>query len=318
MTIIIIFCVLLLVYGIVALVVSATSESKLKYGSISLVFGVLGIIVSSMITVIDAQSTGIVVKPNGVDDEELHTGWHFIWPWNDVYKMDKTIWIYTFAQQVGEGQQAHEDAIWAPTGDGFKLGYDISVTWKIDPDKASWIYANVSEQDGDDASRYKWIEQNIIRAYTKSALTSCTKNYNVIEGYSTKRDSIQKQTFKILSEEIATKGLILEAVNIREVHYNSGYEKAINDKKLAEQEALRLVDVTKQKNELLTQAKIEKDIVIQRAEGEAKALQIKGNSITSNPRIIELELINRWNGIMPTTLITSGNGGQGLILNLAK
>ena len=105
----------------------------------------------------------------------------------------------------------------------------------------------------------------------------------------------------------------MDQINIREVFYNKEYEQAINNKKLAEQEALSLVDVTRQKEELLKQAGIEKDITIQQAEGEARALQIKGNSISSNPKIIELQWIEKWDGALPTYMM--GNG-QGIMLNL--
>jgi hypothetical protein len=66
---------------------------------------------------------------------------------------------------------------------------------------------------------------------------------------------------------------------------------------------------------LLKQASINKEIAIQQAEGEAKALQIKGSSIASNPKIIELEWINKWNGELPTYMLGSG---QGIMLNFNK
>ena len=68
-----------------------------------------------------------------------------------------------------------------------------------------------------------------------------------------------------------------------------------------------------QKEEQLKQAEIEKNIAIQKAEGEAKALQIKGNSLSMNPKIIQLEWINKWDGKLPTYMM--GNG-QGVILSL--
>jgi regulator of protease activity HflC (stomatin/prohibitin superfamily) len=105
----------------------------------------------------------------------------------------------------------------------------------------------------------------------------------------------------------------LDNIDLREVYYNSDYEKAINDKKLAEQEALRLFEVTKQKEEQLKQAEIEKNIAIQRAEGEARALQIKGTSLSNNPKMIQLEWVNKWDGKLPTYMM---GDGQGVILNL--
>jgi regulator of protease activity HflC (stomatin/prohibitin superfamily) len=95
-------------------------------------------------------------------------------------------------------------------------------------------------------------------------------------------------------------------VDLREVFYNEQYETAINNKKLAEQEALRLVEVTKQREELKKQESINKDIEIIKAEGTSKALQIKGQAITANPKIIGLEWINKWDGHLPTYMMGSG------------
>lgn len=107
---------------------------------------------------------------------------------------------------------------------------------------------------------------------------------------------------------------MVEQVDIREIFYNPEYEKALNQKKLAEQEVLRLVEVTKQKEEQLKQSSIDKDMKIQEAEGEARALQIKGNSISSNPKIIQLQWIEKWDGALPTYMM--GSGSQNVMLNL--
>jgi regulator of protease activity HflC (stomatin/prohibitin superfamily) len=195
------------------------------------------------------------------------------------------------------------------------MGLDISISWRIDQEYAPWIYQNVSENDGGNTGRYLWIEQNIIRAKTKSVLALTVSDYTPIEVYSNKRQDIQNVVFKKLGAELGLYHIILEQVDIREVFYNPEYETAINNKKLAEQEALRLVEVTKQKQEQLKQASIDKDIVIQKAQGESEALKIKGQSISSNPKIIQLEWIAKWDGKLPTYMLGSSNG---LILNMEK
>ncbi len=337
-TFLVLLGILLSIYGIVALITKSLRKSmtpdqlrytnvpNLPFWKLAMITGLFSILLGSCIVQIKGQEVGVMYTPAGVAETPLHSGWHIIAPWNKVYRMDKTVWVYTFAQSSNskdvkvttEESKPNEGAIWAPTSDAFKLGYDVSVTWRIDPEQAAWIYSNVSEQDGSDEARYKWIEDNIIRAYTKSALTTVTKNYNVIEAYSVKRDEIQQKTFELLKKELESRRLILEAVNIREVHYNPEYEGAINKKKLAEQEALRLVDVTRQKQELLTQAKIDKDIKIQEAEGEAKALLIKGNAINTNPQIISLEWIDAWKagGSQVPKIISGDSKGNMFMLNV--
>lgn len=312
----IVISVLIVVYGIFGLISNKRQTGfKLPFAMPLLMAGIILFSVSSLIVRIDAQQVGVLVKPTGVNDNELQTGWHVVMPWNDVHKMDKTVWVYTCTNQQGEGAKDHSDAIWAPTKDGIKMGIDISVSWRIDPSMASWIYQNVTESDGGNTGRYIWLEENVIRTKLKSTLALSVSNYSPIEVYSTKREVIQNDVIERIRKEVNSYHLIIDQVDIREVYYNPEYETASNNKKLAEQEALRLVDVTKQKEELLKQASINKEIAIQQAEGEAKALQIKGSSIASNPKIIELEWINKWNGVLPTYMLGSG---QGVMLNLGK
>jgi regulator of protease activity HflC (stomatin/prohibitin superfamily) len=279
----------------------------------ALIGGFVMVLLLSLIVLIDAQQVGVLVSPSGVRDQELHTGWHVVAPWNDVHKMDKTVWVYTCANAVDEGSKANADAIWAPTKDGIKVGFDVSVSWRIMPAEASWIYQNVTENDGGNSGQYIWLEENVIRTKLKSALALTVSNYTPIEVYSVKREEIQQGVVERMKKEILTYKLILDQIDLREVFYNPEYEAAINAKKLAEQEVMRLVEVTRQKEEQLKQAEIEKNIAIQKAEGEAKALQIKGNSLSMNPKIIQLEWINKWDGKLPTYMM--GNG-QGVILNL--
>ena len=153
----------------------------------------------------------------------------------------------------------------------------------------------------------------MIKAKLKSALALTASKYTPIEVYSNKREDIQAQTLEKMRISTKDYHLIIENVDIREVYYNPEYEQAINKKKLEEQQALTLVEVTKQKEELKKQALIDKDIAITKAEAEAKALQVKGQAIASNPRTVELEWINKWNGELPTYMM--GNG-QGVMFNL--
>ena len=283
------------------------------------------------LAVIPAQECGVVVTPGGVKKESYPTGWHIVLPWYKVEKMDKTVQVYTCAslgsrtdaddkdQRMTEAKRnsVQGTTIWAPTIDGIKMGFAISASWRIDPDYAWWIYDNVSELDDSNNGRFLWLEENVIKAKLKSSLALTASKYTPIEVYSNKREEIQELTYEKMKKDIQDYHLILEQIDIREVYYNDEYEKAINQKKLEEQKALTLIEVTKQKNELLKQAEIDKNIEITKAEAEAKALQIKGQSISNNPRVVELEWINKWNGELPTYMF-GGNNQPTVMLGLSK
>ncbi|MDR2127388.1 MAG: hypothetical protein LBP63_11255 [Prevotellaceae bacterium] len=278
------------------------------------------------LTVIPAQTCGVVITPGGVLQQTYKTGWHLINPVYSVKLMDKTAQVYTCAssRSVDKNSDDYKEykaaatqsgTIWAPTVDGIKMGFDISASWRIDEEFAWWIYDNVSEQDGSNSGRFFWLEENVIKPKLKSSLALTASKYNPIEVYSNKRQDIQDEVFEKMKQDVQSYHLILEQIDIREVYYNEEYEKAINAKKLEEQRVLTLIEITKQKREQEIQAAIDKNIAIQKAEGEAKALQIKGQSVVNNPKIVELEWINKWNGILPTYMLGNSNG---IMLNMNK
>ena len=325
-TLLIALCVLAIVYFCVAKVVNSIakrekSNTHIPDSALFLILPIIVLICNAFLTVVPAQQCGVVITPAGVKQETYNTGWHIIMPWYKVELMEKTAQVYTCARRTsGDGNYkeykadaTQSETVWTPTIDGIKMGFDISASWRIDPDYAWWIYDNVSETDGADKGRFYWLEENVIKPKLKSALALTTSRYTPIQVYSTSREEIQSFVLERMKKDILSYHLVLEQIDIREVYYNSDYEKAINDKKLQEQKALTLVEVTKQKEELRKQAEIEKDIQITKSQGEAEALRIKGQSVASNPKIVELEWIEKWDGKLPTYML--GNG-QGIMLNM--
>ncbi len=327
-TLLIALCVLAIVYFCVAKVVNSIakrekSDTHIPDSALFLILPIIVLICNAFLTVVPAQQCGVVITPAGVKQETYNTGWHIIMPWYKVELMEKTAQVYTCARRTsGDGNYkeykadaTQSETVWTPTIDGIKMGFDISASWRIDPEYAWWIYDNVSETDGADKGRFYWLEENVIKPKLKSALALTTSKYTPIQVYSTSREEIQSYVLERMKKDILSYHLILEQIDIREVYYNSDYEKAINDKKLQEQKALTLVEVTKQKEELRKQAEIEKDIQITKSQGEAEALRIKGQSVASNPKIVELEWIEKWDGKLPTYML--GNG-QGIMLNMGS
>jgi len=261
------------------------------------------------------QEVAVVKTPSGVQDKPLTSGWNFILPWYDTYEMDKTQWVYTFSNKKSEGNKADEDAIWAPTSEGIKMGFDLSISWRIDPKSAPWIYQNISEADGGPNGRYKWIEDNIIRTKTKSIAALNISKYTPTECYSVGRFKIQADIKRALEKELNMIHLILDDVNIREVFYDPNFEAELKNTKIQEQKSKTLVEVTKQNSELLVQERIKKDIAIEQAKGEAEALRIKGNAITTNPNIIKLNWIDKWDGQLPNYML---GDGKGIMMNIQK
>lgn len=95
--------------------------------------------------------------------------------------------------------------------------------------------------------------------------------------------------------------LIIEDIVIQDVSLSKELETAIESKMVQEQEAAK-AKFTQQKTE------IEANTAIIRAKGEAEAIRIRGRALQDSPGLVQLQIVEKWNGISPLVV---GGGGQG-------
>ncbi|MBN8540858.1 MAG: prohibitin family protein [Deltaproteobacteria bacterium] len=115
-------------------------------------------------------------------------------------------------------------------------------------------------------------------------------------------------------EEIKTKALlsakakvgdilIIEDLVIQDVSLSKELETAIESKMVQEQEAAK-AKFTQQK------AEIEANTAIIKAKGEAEAIRVRGRALQESPGLVQLQIVEKWNGISPL-VVGGGQGSQG-------
>lgn len=263
------------------------------------------IVLDACIVVIKPTDVGVLETPNGIEEEELYTGWHFISPLNKVHPMDKTIWVYSTVHDTKDGRDV-SDAIWAACSDRIKMKFDVSTNWRINPAKADIIYVSLGGDQTLDG-QYVWIEENIIRPAIKNAVTDVASKYTSDDAYVRKREEVARDIENHLKTSLNKNNIVVESVMLREANYDPNYQEAINNTKLAEQEGKKQIEVTKQLAEKELQAEKNKQIAIKQAEGEAEAIRIKANAISNNAKVLDLEWINKWNGELPQMMTGSNS-----------
>ncbi|MEK7781536.1 MAG: prohibitin family protein, partial [Verrucomicrobiota bacterium] len=104
--------------------------------------------------------------------------------------------------------------------------------------------------------------------------------------------------------------LIVEDIVIRDIHLSKELETAIEAKMVAEQEAARA-----RFTQLQTQ--VEANTAVIRAEGEAKAIRVRGEALKLNPAFLRLQIVEKWNGKSPLVVPADpNNSGPNLLLPL--
>ena len=96
-------------------------------------------------------------------------------------------------------------------------------------------------------------------------------------------------------------------INITNIDLTDELERKIEEKMIAQQEAQRTV-YTKQREQ--TQA----EILLIQAKAEAEAAQIRGDAITKNPLVLQMQIIEKWNGISPNVVVLGQDGAAGNVI----
>ena len=125
-----------------------------------------------------------------------------------------------------------------------------------------------------------------------------------------------------LSESLAENNLRLLDFVLRDIHFSEGYAQAVEQKQIAEQQALQaqfVVESKKQEAEQarqIAQGQADAAVIAARgaaearlieAEAEAQALELLAAALESNPQLIEYQYILKLAPGVQTIFVPSGN-----------
>lgn len=120
-----------------------------------------------------------------------------------------------------------------------------------------------------------------------------------------KREEIKTRVLEIARKKIGDL-LVVEDVVVENIELSRMLENAIEAKMVQEQEAAR-ARFTKQ------QAQTEANTAVIKARGEAESINLRGKALHDNPSIIDLQIVERWDGVAPLVVGPSAQG-SGMIL----
>lgn len=120
------------------------------------------------------------------------------------------------------------------------------------------------------------------------------------------REGIKVRALKTAREKVGDV-LVIEDLVLENITLSRELEAAIESKMVQEQEAAK-ARFTQQK------AEIEANTAIIRAKGEAEAIRVRGDALRDNPNLIQLQIVEKWDGKAP--LVVGGSGHDGGSANI--
>jgi regulator of protease activity HflC (stomatin/prohibitin superfamily) len=124
----------------------------------------------------------------------------------------------------------------------------------------------------------------------------------------TKRDEVRELITLKLEDKLTQRGLIINDVNIINFKFSEEFDRAIEQKVKAEQEALKA-------EKDLERVKFEAQQQIESSKAEAEKIRIQAEAITKQggAEYVKLQWIQKWDGKLPSTML---NEGSNMLINL--
>jgi len=199
----------------------------------------------------------------------------------------------TTIQPISIRQQTSEDKAECYSSDLQQVEVDLRVLYRIPEGSVVKLF---QQYYGDPF-------QNLIAPRVQEAVKEAAAQQSA-ELIVKNREQIKIRALELAQEKIGDL-LVVEDIVIQDISLTKELERAIEQKMVQEQEAAK-AKYTQQR------AQIEADTAVIKAKGEAKSITIRGEALKENPAFVELQIVDRWDGVAPLVI----GGGNKVMMTL--
>lgn len=167
----------------------------------------------------------------GVEEKYYAPGsTYFFLPFvNDWHTFDTKLQNMEMTYHARKGDRKGRDDLLFKTIDGNDISLDVIIAYKINPEMAPFILQNIAK---DDAS----LKEKVVRTIARSKPRDIFGELTTEEFYdASKREKQAEKAKQSLQKIVEPMGIIIERVLTKDYRFNEKYQKAIEDKKVADQ-----------------------------------------------------------------------------------
>jgi regulator of protease activity HflC (stomatin/prohibitin superfamily) len=237
-----------------------------------------------------------LIKKKGVEEKFYRPGatYFFIPVINEWHTFDTKLQNMEMTIDAQTGDRKGRDDLIFKTIDGNDISLDVIISYRLDPQKAPYVLQNVAANDG---MLRETIARTIARSRPRDIFGELKTEEFYVADYRTEKSEKAK---KVLNGMLNPYGIIVEKVLPKDYRFNPAYQRAIEEKKIADQLAeknksaamaaaeeykKKLEDAIGQVNEMVAkvdgeylQAKLEADAYYEKQEMTAQAIEAEGLS----------------------------------------
>jgi regulator of protease activity HflC (stomatin/prohibitin superfamily) len=258
-----------------------------------------------------------LIGKKGVEDKVYAPGsTYFFLPFiNDWNTFDTKLQNLEMVFDRSRGDRRAQDDLLFKTIDGNDISLDVIIAYRLDAEKAPYILQNVADDD--------WtLREKIVRTIARSKPRDIFGELTTEEFYvADKREAQSQRAKEVLQEMLGPLGIEVEKVLTKDYRFNPEYQKAIEDKKVADQQVQKnrsaqhaALEEYKRK---LEEAKGEVNKMIADADGTYRKAKIEADVYYEKQQLlaeaIKAEGVAEAKGIREMNNALAGSGGEAFV-----
>ena len=237
------------------------------------------------IRIVQPGFVGVSVFLGNARNEALSEGLHIVVPFlTRVERIDTRI------------QKVHAESFEAASKDLQSVKAAIVVNYHLKKDDVVKLYREIGVN----------YAEVVILPGIAEVYKATTANFTA-EALITQRQQVSVQIRELLAERLEPFGIIVNQVNVVNFDFSAEFNRAIEAKVTAEQEALRaekeLERIKFEAQQAEEKAKGEAAAVLAKAEADAESLRMRLGY--AKPEVILLDAVQKWDGKLPVYLLGS-------------
>ena len=222
---------------------------------------------------IRSTERGVLSTFGKMSDEVIDDGLHMKIPFIQTIK------------RVNVQQKKHDGKEDSYTKDVQTSEVEYTINYDLVRENVSKLMKNVGED----------YHNRIVVPFIRSAMKEAFGNFAATEIVEN-RDAVRREIENTLRRTLDSNYFHNIQFQLVDIDFDDDFETAIKEKQVAEQNALKAKNVTIQVEEQAKQTKI-------KAEADAEAMRIKANALERNPKLVNYEAVQKWDGKMPQYML---------------
>jgi len=247
--------------------------------AIVLLFALTILLTGCGFEVVDTGNRGIYVNLGKVDGDPVPEGLYWYNPFT------------THIVEYSVKQETWKDKSSIFTRDTQRVDVEFAVTYSADPKYVGELYKTF----GNESSLESKVIKPVVTASIKDAIGQVIADELV-----GKREQVTKSSLREVQDNLKERHVIVSDLQFTNLDFDDAYEKAVEQKVVAIQEAQKAKNVSVQIEEQARQT-------VMTAKADAEAMRIKTQALQQSKALVELEAVKKWNGVLPEFILGGGS-----------